>query len=251
MGTLSKFKKRIAELNSAIASAESADYDPKANEIKNFEAGRAKYLKISVGTAIKLLKRDAWDLVELGKLDKDNRYIILQILGHIEKLRNDMPYSNIKKEIAEISRLSDSLVPLQESSSEKAPQFIEIPELPEEIEGAIAADLNEMRKCFEAEAYRSCVVLCGRVLETALLRKYYDLTGKDLLETSPGIGLGKVVGKLHERDVELDPGLKQQIHLINQVRVFSVHNKKDEFYPSKGQAQAMILYTLDVLRKLF
>ncbi len=42
-----------------------------------------------------------------------------------------------------------------------------------------------MRKCFEAEAFRACVVLCGRVLETALNRKYYEVTGADLMETSP------------------------------------------------------------------
>ncbi len=250
MGTLSKFKRRIAELNTALKAAESSDYDPDANEIRDFEAGRAKYLKSSVGTAIKLLKKDAWDLVELGNSNKDNRYMILQILGDIQKLRKDTPPNELKSQIAEISRISDSLVPMAEAEDE-GPQFIEIPELPDAIEGAVAADLNEIRKCFEAGAYRSCVVLCGRVLETALLRKYYELTGKDLLETSPGIGLGKVVGKLNEKNVELDPGLKQQIHLINQVRIFSVHSKKDEFYPSKGQAQAMILYTLDVLRKIF
>jgi hypothetical protein len=71
------------------------------------------------------------------------------------------------------------------------------------------------------------------------------------METSPGIGLGKIIAKLTERNIRFDPGLTQQIHLINQVRISSVHTKKDSFYPSKGQTQAMILYTLDVLRKLF
>jgi len=30
-----------------------------------------------------------------------------------------------------------------------------------------------------------------------------------------------------------------------------VHTKREAFYPSKGQAQAMTLFTLDVLKKLF
>jgi hypothetical protein len=51
--------------------------------------------------------------------------------------------------------------------------------------------------------------------------------------------------------VVLDPGLTQQIHLINQVRVFSVHKKKEVFRPTREQAEAMVLYTKDVLRKLF
>ena len=29
-------------------------------------------------------------------------------------------------------------------------------------------------------------------------RKYYDITKKDLLETNPGIGLGKLIAKLEE-----------------------------------------------------
>ena len=39
--------------------------------------------------------------------------------------------------------------------------------------------------------------------------------------------------------------------LSNQVRVFSVHKKQQPFYPSKNQSQAIMLYTMDVLAKLF
>jgi len=63
--------------------------------------------------------------------------------------------------------------------------------------------------------------------------------------------LGKIIAKLSEANVVLDPGLTQQIHLINQIRVFSVHKKKEIFKPSREQAEAMVLYTKDVLRKLF
>jgi len=93
--------------------------------------------------------------------------------------------------------------------------------------------------------------LCGRVMETALHRKYYEATGQDLLEKAPGIGLGNLIAKLSEKGVKLDPGLTNQIHLINQVRVFSVHTKQDAFIPSKMQAQAIVLYTIDILEKVF
>jgi len=121
----------------------------------------------------------------------------------------------------------------------------------DDIKGDIHADYKELEKCFAAGCYRSTVILCGRLLETALHRVYFETTGLDILEKNPGIGLGNLIGKLSEKNVTFDPGLTQQIHLINQVRVFSVHKKKEPFYPSKAQAQAMILYTTDILSKIF
>ena len=72
-----------------------------------------------------------------------------------------------------------------------------------------------------------------------------------ILEKNPGIGLGTLVAKLRDKNVQLDPGISQQIHLVNQIRVFSVHKKKEEFNPSKEQAHAMVLYTTDIISKLF
>jgi hypothetical protein len=63
--------------------------------------------------------------------------------------------------------------------------------------------------------------------------------------------LGKLIAKLTEKNVNLDPGITQQIHLINQVRVFSVHKKQTAFNPTKNQSHAMILYTLDIVNRLF
>ncbi len=123
--------------------------------------------------------------------------------------------------------------------------------LPLEIKDDIFFDLAEVERCLQAEAYRSAMILCGRVLETALHRKYYEVTGKDLLETSPGIGLGNIISKLKESGIEIDPSITQQIHLINNVRIFSVHKKRMPFQPSKEQAQATLLFTIDILKKLF
>ncbi len=123
--------------------------------------------------------------------------------------------------------------------------------LPFEIRDDVFFDLAEVDRCLKAEAYRSAMILCARVLETALHRKYYDVTGKDLLETSPGIGLGSIISKLKDAQIEIDPALTQQIHLINNVRIFSVHKKSTPFQPSKEQAQATLLFTIDILKKLF
>jgi hypothetical protein len=123
--------------------------------------------------------------------------------------------------------------------------------LPSDIRDDVFFDLAEVERCFNAEAYRSVMILCARILETALHRKYYDATGKDLLETSPGIGLGNLISKLRESGIEIDPSLTQQVHLINNVRIFSVHKKSVPFQPSREQAQATLLFTIDILKKLF
>lgn len=123
--------------------------------------------------------------------------------------------------------------------------------IPGDVRSEILADLSEIQSCMNAGCYRSAIILCGRVMETALHRKYYEATGQDLLEKAPGIGLGNLIAKLSEKGVKLDPGLTNQIHLINQVRVFSVHTKQDAFIPSKMQAQAIVLYTIDILEKVF
>ena len=123
--------------------------------------------------------------------------------------------------------------------------------LPFEIRDEVLYDLAEAERCYNADALRSSIILCGRILETALHRKYYDVTGRDLLETSPGIGLGNILAKLKESNIEIDPAVSQQIHLINNVRIFSVHKKSTAFQPSKEQAQATMLFTIDILKKLF
>lgn len=140
--------------------------------------------------------------------------------------------------------------PKKKSVSEEA-LFQYSLKLPTAISGDIRLDLKEVELTYKAECFRSSVILCGRVLETSLQRKYYEMTGKDILETAPGIGAGKLVAKLKEQKVPFDPGVTEQIHLINQVRISSVHKKQEAFMPSKNQTQAIILFTLDILKKLF
>ncbi|MBI4451252.1 hypothetical protein HY642_04725 [Candidatus Woesearchaeota archaeon] len=138
---------------------------------------------------------------------------------------------------------------------EAAPKESAKPELPRAIPADIRADVHadfrEMQACFDAGCYRSVAILCGRALETCLFRRYYEATGIDLLEKAPGTGLGNLIAKMAEKGISLDPALANQIHLINQVRVHSVHTKRNAFSPTKNQALAMMLYTTDVIAKLF
>jgi len=143
---------------------------------------------------------------------------------------------------AYLEKIAEIIVDIPQQRTIKAPL---------DIRDEINADMKETQKCLETGCYRSAVILCGRMMETALHRKYYDATGVDLLEKAPGTGLGNLIAKLAEKGVKLDPGLTNQIHLINQVRVYSVHTKKQTFVPTKIQAQAIMLYTTDILEKLF
>ena len=153
--------------------------------------------------------------------------------------------SSLKPKMQKIISIASSLDLPKDTSVITIPRNI-----PADIREDLTADLKELDRCYKAGCYRSCTILCGRILETALHRKYYDTTGFDILEKNPGIGLGTLIGKLSEKGVKLDPGLTQQIHLINQVRVFSVHKKQEAFSPSQAQTQAMILYTMDILEKI-
>ena len=169
------------------------------------------------------------------------------VSGLSQKLSETDPGDVVSvKAVAE--KLAERLPELKQASSLKlmAPSSI-----PPEIRSDVLADISEISRCFEAECYRSAVILCGRVLEVGLHRKYYEATGHDALEKSPGIGLGNLIAKLKDKGVELDPAITQQVHLINQVRVFSVHKKQQAFCPSKEQAHAIILYTSDILKKFF
>jgi hypothetical protein len=146
----------------------------------------------------------------------------------------------------------DLLIKYVAFPAETKNSMVKIPKnIPSDIREDIVLDLEELDRCYKNKCYRSAVILCGRILEAALHRKYFEATGFDILEKNPGIGLGNLIAKLKEKGVMTDPALTNQIHLINQVRIFSVHKKKEAFNPSEQQTQAMILYTTDVLDKIF
>ena len=183
------------------------------------------------------------------------------VQGSVDGLGDDPVVSVVRKSVQDFG-LARDLADLQERLGKVVPLTTELnspvrvgfeirANIPAEIRDVLLADSEELERCFKAECYRSCVVLCGRMMETALHRKYFELTSNDLLEKSPGIGLGNLIAKLSEKEVKLDPGLSNQIHLINQVRIFSVHSKQEPFYPTKTQAHAIVLFTIDVIEKLF
>jgi hypothetical protein len=186
-----------------------------------------------------LIEQYFWESISV--IPKEKRLDFAKELAKLELVNSQ------KEAIAVTTSMQDILDNIQNPSSIP----FQIPSVPKDIYEEIQADVKELEKCYNTQCFRSAVILCGRLLEVCLHRKYFDVTKIDLLEKSPGIGLGKLMAKLTDKGIKLDPGLAQQIHLVNNVRTFSVHKKQRPFSPNKAQAQAIIIYTLDIIEKLF
>lgn len=233
---MADFAHLVADLKQAIEKArkESISLAPeKTTGFKDFMSQRREQLRRAVFSGLSTLTKEA-----AGILQGKPSAIVQQM--------------QITQDLEKLDALADELLGLVATEDDTQGSFtLKKPRVPFEIHDELQADIEEVRKCIENKCYRSSVILCGRILETALHRKYFDITKNDLLEKSPGIGLGNLVAKLSEEGVLLDPGLGNQIHLINQVRIHSVHQKQDAFKPSEAQAQAIALYTMDIIEKLF
>jgi hypothetical protein len=272
--TLKQFQTSLEEIKQKVLAASQLKFDLKkvvtdGSYMYDYNYNKAKYMADRV-------KRSASELVVLiEKIHKQNKnprlddilskvmvntkFIMesylepMKALPIIEQTERDLieveKLAELEKEINDFEKEAAASPPVK--VSEDVRLSFSVPELPEEISENVAADIAEMEKCFSSGCFRSSIILCGRVIETALHRKYFEVTGNDALEKEPGIGLGKLIARMNEKSVKLDPGLPQQIHFVNQVRIFSVHTKQEAFSPSKNQAQATILYTMDVLGKLF
>jgi hypothetical protein len=285
---IKSFSFALTELKNA-ASAAAAKAKPRPNstvipsaalkekpKIYDFHDQREKYLISSLKGRVEEVRKNSASLASLASSGKRSPEILAEIYVNIKFLEE---YANEPAKVLpivdKINRLTNDLILFAEEESEFSskhdrkqsrgelthsqlkkqgslvPLDFSIPKVPEEIRSEVYADIDELKRAFGAGCYRSSVIICGRVLEAALHRKYFDATGQDVLEKNPGIGLGTLVAKLSEKNIKLDVGITQQIHLINQVRIFSVHKKQEAFNPSKDQTQAIILYTMDIINKLF
>jgi hypothetical protein len=231
-----QLEQALAELLESLNAARNVDLSKpfKKLSLTDYKSTKKEYYQSRVQTALTKINQ------AIDHLPPDKRQKVKEATNKLIATTDPI----------EITKIVNSFtMPKNEERENKT--FTVKANIPEEITDPITADLTELEKCFISDCYRSCIVLCGRILETALHRKYYEVTNNDLLEKAPGIGLGNLIAKLAEKEIKLDPGLSNQIHLINQVRIYSVHTKQNQFTPTKGQAHAIILYTIDILEKLF
>lgn len=235
-----RIKKAISEVKICLDNAESARIDLWAKEnsmLTDFRARQRAAYRSAYFSSVEILGRTLKD----SAMKQANPDALDLCLKHYEKLTTSNNTSIARKIIDAIRTQIPNL---------ELPQTPDL-NVPEPLKEEINTDLAELNKSFNAGCYRSCIMISARILEVVLHRKYYETTGIDLLETNPGIGLGNLIAKLAEKGTLIDPALGNQIHLINQLRVFSVHKKQIPFNPSREQTQAVMLYTIDVVKKLF
>jgi len=247
------FKKSLNNLRNNLNNIISKKLSMKKQGTKklfDFRQNKEDYMRASLSNSMKELKSSAWAISSIYNINKLNEQNIIKILELVIKTEQKYQMSNFEDMLLCIDDIAEITALLKSGRIEENELNFGIPTLPSSIEPDVMADIRELKRCFNAKCYRSSTILCGRILETALHRKYFEATTKDILETSPGIGLGNLIAKLNNK-VKFDPGIKDQIHLINKVRISSVHKKKEAFFPTKQQAYAIILYTLDILKKLF
>ena len=236
--SLEKLYQKLGELKKILTSASFQKVELSSNvnpELYDFKSRKLELYKKNFHKSFdevkSILSHLQNDLENLKKLDFEKLSLLTQDISNTEKL-------DIIEEIQHLLPKNKSLQ-------------LKLPNLPTSIKDEIQLDIKEAQKCFDNQCYRSALILCGRILETALHRKYYELTKKDLLETSPNLGAGKLIAKLKELSVKFDPGVTEQIHLINNIRIKSVHKKQTTFLPSRQQTQAIMLFCVDTLKKLF
>lgn len=247
---LMSLKNIVKELEEALINIayNKSDLSKKPELRFSLNARKADSYKNVVIRNISLIKRKVWDLAVLGSIET-NRKDLLSLFNLVNELDRAYSSYDLKNMISALESINEILSRLKDIQKPQSINF-SMPKIHSDIKGEVEADLKELGKCYELGCYRSAVIICGRILETVLHRKYYEVTGNDALEKSPGIGIGNLIAKLNEKNVKFDPGLTQQIHLINQVRVFSVHKKQEPFYPTQMQTHAIILFTLDSVRKI-
>ena len=255
---MSGFKRAFYQFKNAFTLAKNQQIDfknfaDKKKTIADYEASKRQYYYQTVLSSLKQLKESTRELHELISSNPGKKEALQKAIALVDSL-NILDFPKTEKSLTELETLFPTLpfsaeTMLTESTTTSI--TIHVQKIPIEIRDDVLMDIREMEKCYLSGCYRSCVIICGRILEAVLHRKYFDATGQDILEKNPGIGLGTLIAKLREKNVEFDPGLTEQIHLVNQVRVFCVHKKQTAFYPSKAQAQAMMLYTQDIIEKTF
>lgn len=214
----------------------------------NFKRREREYYSKEIEKAIK--KLDAV-LSESFVVAPNDKRALAESSAMIKELKKMINSRNFLGAIVEIEKIY-SVVPSIKIADDDLPKGeFYLPYVPRDIFSETKASFDELIKCYEHNCYRSALILCGRILEISLHKKYFESTKIDLLRKCPDIGLGNLVLKFKDKGMNLDPGLSNQIHLINHLRIASVHKKKIPFNPTKSQTKASILYTLDTLKKLF
>ena len=249
---MASLKEGLLELKEIINNVLSKNIDFNSKVLENefdFRKREREYYSKEIEKSMKRIEALLSEsFVSANPVEKVN---LIKVNEQVKEMKKIINARNFLESVVLIEQIFDAVPNIHISEDDLPKSEFMLPHIPRDIYSEVKSSFDELLKCYEHNCYRSSLILCGRILEIALHKKYSEVTGYDLLEKSPDIGLGNLVLKFKEKNIPLDPGLSNQIHLINLLRIASVHKKKQNFSPTKTQAQATILYMLDTLKKLF
>lgn len=132
--------------------------------------------------------------------------------------------------------------------------------IPVEVRNEVAADFEEIRRCYSNQAYRASIAFCGRILETVLGRKYYEekvrlgpkMLPKIIEQEVEELSLGQIIDRCRRigllassSDLDLYAGM------INEVRILSIHHKSRRYVPGPEAVKGTINFVSEVIRELY
>jgi len=127
--------------------------------------------------------------------------------------------------------------------------LIDLSPVPSEIRREMSLDFDDVRKCYYAYALRSAIGMCGRILELALARKYFEIVNVDPIQQRWQIGT--LISRCYENHVIEDPVLGDMCNLINRSRIDSVHATSRMYHPTMEETKSLIEFTISLVKRLY
>jgi hypothetical protein len=218
---------------------------------KNYPSLKENFLNSLLGIKEGLIKLGAKLSGEPSTdLTKDFIYLVDELRINIEKVDTSI----IEGYIREMKNILSELRALAELQRlQYTPELelgIDLELIPFEIRTDIAADIDEIKKCYSSGAYRAAIVFCGRMLEIALARKYFEKTHVDPIKQK--WTLGRLINESKKKIGIFQPGLDSLCETINKVRIPSIHRVREGIYlPTPQDVVGVFHLVQSVLQKLW
>jgi hypothetical protein len=118
-----------------------------------------------------------------------------------------------------------------------------VPDVPDLAD--LRHDLREMKLCLSIGAFRGCLAMAGRVLESCLKAVLRDL-GKSVMDDWM---VGKLLSEMEAAEIYVDPAMKNVWNIINKQRIVGVHAKEAAPIPSREQAIMVAYAVVDTIKR--
>jgi len=159
-----------------------------------------------------------------------------------------IPKEHVAQRVAALRRLCMQLRP----AGERPPSSfaLDTSGVPPEIREEMLADIQELEVCAEHGANRSALFLCGRILELALGRKFWEETQVDPVVRE--WTLGKLITECEARGILKGlPKLFSLAKIIKDCRNPSVHVTARVYRPTPGEVGGLSQVAASVVQRLY